>query len=629
MKTFLFCLFFIVFGNSFINAQLVRDNYEYQSLLHDRGIFKIKNIDANTSAREYPTSFYGKKQNRLVFVSRRKQDLFIKKIFSSKQSFPELLYIADVKRGNVSNIKLFKKRFYKNYTEISVSFSDKDSFVAYTLSPVYKDKKRKNEEELNYKIVFSDSRNGEKQKLSSFKYNDKEYFVTYPALTEDGKTMYFVSDMPGGYGGTDIYVTRLGDDNQWSEPVNLGKSINTEGNEMFPFIHKNGVLFFASDGLSGLGGLDIFMTKQTKGKWSEPQNLGVPVNSSNDDFAFIINNKMKSGFFSSNRENGKGEDDIYSFKLLKPLLFDISVKGTVKDNYGNVLANTNVSLFDQEGNLLKIVNTDNNGSYEFKVHQNELYSLEAEKPKYQDDKRDIDTKGKSFVSLNLVLEKLPDFTVSGLVVDKETKNKLSDVKILSINNKTGKKELLTSSEYGVFLIKLPENNLYDSIDYTFKAEKKGYASKTVSYKQVLKKFGEYNTEIQLNKISVGEDLGKIIEIKPIYFDFDKYDIRPDAAAELDKIVEVMNAYPTMEIELSSHTDCRGSAIYNLKLSDKRAKASADYIKKRISEPTRINGRGFGETQLVNNCSCEGGKGNTCTEEQHQENRRTEFKIIRK
>ena len=629
MKTFLFCLFFIVFCNNILNAQVVRNNYDDENFLRDRKIFKIKNIDANTSAREYPASFYGKKQNRLVFVSRRKHDLFIKRIFNGKQNIPELLYIADIKRGNIWNAKIFKQRFYKNYTEISVSFSDKDNFAAYTLSPVYKNKKRKNEQELNYEIFFSSSKNGKKQNRSFFKYNSKNYFVIHPALTEDGETMYFISDMPGGYGGTDIYVTKKNIDGTWKKPKNLGKSINTAGNEMFPFIHKNGMLFFASDGLSGLGGLDIFMTQKTNGKWSEPQNLGVPVNSSYDDFAFIINNKMKSGFFSSNRENGKGEDDIYSFKLLKPLLFDIVIKGTVKDNFGNVLANTNVSLFNQEGNLLKIVNTDNNGNCEFKVHQNELYSIEAEKPKYQADKKNIDTKGKTSVSLNLILEKLPDFTVSGIITNKETKEKLSDVKILSVNTKTGKKELLTSSEYGKFLIKLSENNLYDTVDYIFTAEKKGYASKTVSYKQVLKRYGKYNTEIRMNKILLGEDLGKIIEINPIYFDFDKYDIRPDAAAELDKIVEVMNAYPTMEIELSSHTDCRGSAIYNLKLSDKRAKASADYIKKRISEPTRINGRGFGETQLVNNCSCEDGKGNACTEKQHQQNRRTEFKIIRK
>ncbi|NPA68170.1 MAG: OmpA family protein, partial [Chlorobi bacterium] len=128
----------------------------------------------------------------------------------------------------------------------------------------------------------------------------------------------------------------------------------------------------------------------------------------------------------------------------------------------------------------------------------------------------------------------------------------------------------------------------------------------------------------------GEDLGKLIEINPIYFDFDKYNIRPDAAAELDKIVKIMNEYPNMEIELSSHTDCRGSAIYNLKLSDKRAKASADYIKKRITNPSRIYGQGYGESRLVNDCGCEGGRGKglKCTEEQHQQNRRTEFKIVR-
>ena len=595
-------------------------------LLNDREQFIIKNLGINMSAQDFGTSYYGKDQ--VVFASTRPSAKLFKRIWNWNE-LPFLdLYVADIQRTQLENVKQFKKKFNKKYHEGPASFDKTGNFMAFTLNN-YENKSKDGVVKLQ---IYTSEKKGKKwQEPVSLNFNNSEYSVGHPALTEDGEIMYFASNMPGGFGGTDIYISKRNDDGTWNEPVNLGKPVNTEGNEMFPFIHKNGILFFASDGHPGLGGLDIFMTKKSENEWLQPQNLGVPVNSNFDDFAFIIDDITESGFFSSNREDGKGNDDIYSFKLVKKLSFDIIIQGKVKDNYGNILANTNVSLFDQENNPVKTVNTDAKGNYEFKAHQNELYSVKAEKPKYQSDEKNIDTKGKSSVSADLVLEKLPDFIVSVFIVDTDSKNKLSAVKIVSINNKSAEKETLTSSEYGKFLIKLPDYKLYDSIDYTFITEKEGYASKTVDFKQILKKFGEYNTEIQMNKISLGGDLGKIIEINPIYFDFNKYNIRPDAAFELDKIVKIMNEYPTMEIELSSYTDCRGSSIYNRNLSDRRAKASADYIKKRISKPTRINGQGYGETQPVNDCACEGGRGRglECTEEQHQQNRRTEFKIIRK
>ncbi len=600
----------------------IKNKDQIDVLLNDREQFKIKNIEINTTEKDFGASFYGKKQ--IVFVSSRSNKKFFKHIWNKLPLWD--LYIADIKRYQLENVKHFKKKFNKKNIEGPVSFNEDGTFAAYTLTDyeiLSKDGIVKS------RIYTSKKENNKWQEPVSFDFNNNKYSVFYPDLTEDGKTMYFASDMPGGYGGIDIYVSTRNDDGTWNNPKNLGKPVNTEGNEIYPFIHKNGTLFFASDGHLGIGGFDIFMTKKIKSEWLFPQNLGVPVNSNYNDFAFIIDNRMKSGFFTSDRENGKGKEDIYSFRLLKPLLFDIVIRGKVKDKYGNNLPNTNVSLFDQEENLLKMVNSDENGNFEFKVRQNELYSVNAEKPKYQGEKIYIDTKGKSSVLQDLILEKLPNFVISGSIADKKSQEKLSDVKIVSINNKTAEKEILTSSEYGKFLIKLSENKLNDTINYTFTAKKDGYASKTINYNRVLKNFGEYNVEIQMNKISIGGDLGEIIEINPIYFDFDKYNIRPDAAAELDKIIEVMNAYPNMEIELSSYTDCRGSSIYNLKLSDRRAKASADYIKKHISKPTRINGRGFGETKPVNNCSCNGSKGKKCTEQEHQQNRRTEFKIIRK
>ncbi len=609
-------------------AKIYMENREeLTNLLSDKDRFKVKNTSINTSSQDFGTAYYGKKQ--VVFASSRPQIKLINRIWNwNQQPFLDL-YIADINHSDLENVKQFKKKFNKKYHEGPASFNKAGDFMAYTLNN-YNNKSK--DGIIKLQIYTSEKKNNKWQDPVSLPFNSSEYSVGHPALTEDGNTMYFASDMPGGYGGTDIYVTKRNESGEWSKPVNLGKTNNTEGNEMFPFIHKNGILFYASDGLFGLGGLDVFMSKKAGDQWLKPQNIGAPVNTNYDDFAFIINDELKSGFLSSNREDGKGDDDIYSFRVLKPLTFDIIIKGKVKDTYGNILANAEVILFNQEGNPYRTVNTDGKGNYSFTAKRNSLYTLEGSKPKYISSQKDIDTKTEEpEIIQDLVLEKMPDFIIHVIVSDSKSGKYLEGVKVTAENTGTGEVSEIKTTDKGDFYLKQKDKNLYDTVNYSFVFEKEGYAAKTYTYNEVLNRYGEYDINISMNKIEVGEDLGKLIEINPIYFDFDKYNIRPDAAKELDKIVKIMNEYPNMEIELSSYTDCRGSSIYNLKLSDKRAKASADYIKKRISNPTRISGRGYGETKPVNDCRCEGGsgKGLQCTEEQHQQNRRTEFKIIRK
>ncbi len=602
----------------FENKEQLRD------MLTDNGQFKIKNSNINTPAREFGAAYYRKKQ--VVFTAEETKSELVKKIFTRNKKNPLTLYVADIKRSRLEHIEPLKKRFNKKYGESTASFNKTGDFTALTLT-LYDNKNNT----IGKQIFTSVKENGKWQPPVPLPFNSSKYSTTCPALSKDGNTMYFASDMPGGYGGTDIYVTQKNENGEWSKPVNLGKNINTEGNEMFPFIHKDGLLFFASDGLFGIGGLDIFITKKTNTGWLKSKNLGSPVNSSYNDFAIILDDNMKQGFFSSERDGGKGSSDIYYFKLIKELYFDITIEGKIKDSNGNILANSDVTLYNKDNNPVKTVSSDKNGNFKFIARQNETYKIEANKPNYQSEKIKVNTNTESPVYRELILEKLPDFTIKGIIVDSYNKNVLKDVKLTVTENKTNKKLSIAVSDRGRFLLKLPKNRLYDTIDYTFTVKKNTYAPKKVKYKKVLNKLGEYTVEIQMNKIKTGEDLGKIIEINPIYFDFDKYNIRPDAAKELDKIVKIMNEYPTMEIELSSHTDCRGSSIYNLKLSDKRAKASADYIKKRITKPTRISGRGYGETEPVNDCRCEGrqSRGTECSEEQHMQNRRTEFKIIRK
>ncbi len=599
----------------------------YNFLLKDKEQFKIKNIDVNTKQEDFGTAYY---LDKVVFASSRSGAKLIKRIWNwNKLAFLDL-YIADNKKSELANPKKFKRTFNKKFHEGPASYSEDGNFSAFTRNN-YEGKSK--EGIVKLKIFTSEKENKKWKKPVPVHFNSSEYSVGHPSLTADGKKMYFASDMPGGYGGVDIYVVERTENGEWGTPKNLGSKINTEGNEMFPFIHeKEGMLFYSSNGLTGLGGLDIFLTYVSGNSFSLPKNLGVPINSSHDDFALILDKEMKRGFFSSNREDGKGDDDIYSFKVLKPFTRNVILKGTAKDTKGKILANADVSLFNLNGDLIKKVSSDENGNYEFDIEKNKEYKLEGEKLKYVTDIEEFDSNTDKLVIIkDLTLEKLPDFTLLCNVSDNKTNKPISGVNVSIIDNNKNLTKTDNTLSDGNFLIKLPDSKLNDNLNYTFSLTKDGYAPKTVSYSELIDHMGEYRYDIKMNKIEIGEDLGRILEINPIYFDLDKSYIRSDAKDELNHIVNIMNEYPNMVIELSSHTDCRQTTIYNRKLSDRRAKESANYIKRRITKPSRIYGSGYGESRLTNNCPCEGGQGAglNCTEEQHQQNRRTEFKIIRK
>jgi len=337
--------------------------------------------------------------------------------------------------------------------------------------------------------------------------------------------------MPGGFGQTDIYVVDIKEDGSFGEVRNLGPKINTEGREMFPYIDKDNILYFSSDTHPGYGKLDIFASKIFDNTVSTPINLEEPVNSIEDDFAFIIDDERDRGFYSSNREEGKGDDDIYSF-LANPGLYihcDQDITGIVRsESSGDPIAGATVELKDESGEILETVSAGSDGSYTFKGRLcDSPFVVVGMNKGYLNDERTVRT--------------VNDIDVGPLKVD----------------------------------LNLPD-------------------------------------QFVSNKVN----------INTIYFDFDKYNIRPDAAKELDKVVQVMNEYPELLIEAGSHTDSRGRDKYNQKLSEKRAKATVDYIVSKGIEASRITYQGYGETRLVNDCA----DGKKCSDEEHQMNRRTEFTI---
>lgn len=416
-----------------------------------------------------------------------------------------------------------------------------------------------------YYSDFSSNRFGELEHFKARGVNTANW-ETHCTVTPDGLNMYFVSERKGGFGGRDIYRIVKMPDGEWSAPQNLGPTINTEADEESPFIAiDNKTLYFSSNGANSMGGFDVFLSVRDENNiWSNPINLGYPLNSCNDDLFYTTTVNGLKGYLTSFRRDGYGEKDIYEIQNDFLGLNQIAVfKGKIKtvDNkpFPADLAITVNCLDCGDGLSRKVYPNMRNGLFYSSLEPCRQYELIFH---YQNGE-------KEFYKENVS-------TSCDKKYDEIYREVLLDV---------DKMQIVT----------------YDTVRVII-------ADKVVE---------------------VGTDLGKVIDIKPIYFDFDKFDIRPDAAIELDKIVAIMNEYPTMEIELGSHTDCRGKMAYNDYLSQNRAKASADYIQARLTtNPNRIYGKGYGERKLLNNCACEPKNKSKCSEEEHQLNRRTEFIIIK-
>lgn len=597
-------------------------------LLKNKGQFTVKSLSINSPEQDFGVVYY---KDQIVYAS-TKQSINSSYRLWNGNNLPFLdLYIG--KADTNSEILNSKKMssFNKKFHEGPVSYSKDGSVLVYT-SNNYHSKSTKGI--INLEMYEAKFKDGKWSKKIAFPFNNKEYSVGHPSLSADGNTLYFISDMPGGKGGTDIYKTVRNTNGTWDTPVNLGDKVNTEGNEMFPFIHESGLFFFSSDGIPGLGGLDVFVTQIKNNIIDKVTNLGAPINGSKDDFSFVLNSEKSKGYFASNRDGGKGDDDIYSFNLLKSFQFGKTIKGIAKDKDGNILANTTVNLYDSEGKLIQTVTTSADGAFTFDVENSGSYKLKGQKDSYFDGNSLVNvSETADVVSADVVLEKNPGLSLLAIITDATTKNTLDGVKVTITDAFTGKPfDTFVTSNTGTYRKALPNNKIGDRIGYTIKLEKSGYLTKEVVFNYEIKKAGEINVHealnVSLSKLEIGGDLAKMIDIKPIYFDLGKYNIRKDAGIELDKIIKIMNEYPNMVIELGSHTDCRASAVFNEKLSDNRAKASAAYIKKSITNPERISGKGYGESKLKNGCACEGDVKSTCTEEEHQQNRRTEFIILK-
>ena len=570
------------------------------------------------------------KTNQLLFVSARKNTLSKSKWLWNGENFLDYFIYNPAKKEVKSNRQI--NHVNSKYHEGPLCFNATETFVYFTRNNLKKGNKRKDKNGIqNLSLLLAKvDKNGAFDDIQTLAINSKEYSVGHPAITTDGKTLFFVSDMPGGFGGADIYSAPILTDGTIGTPINLGNKINTEGQELFPTMHKN-QLFFASDGHLGLGGLDIFVAEMRDGSVNAVQHAGPVLNSINDDFGLIFGADGQTGYFSSNRDGGKGGDDIYHFSLLQPYIFNTTIKGLIADkSNGQPVANATVSLYDENNILIATVVTDAAGNYTMDVAPKTVFKLKVNALGF-DAQEQIIQPTSGIYEANTLLEKPAFFGVSCFITDAKTNQAISGVSVVISEIKTkNKASFQTTNESVKMLLTNVALNDVLTVDVTLK--KQGYITKTVQQQVKVSQSGyidlNQTMDLTLDKLELGMDIASLIDIKPIYFDLGKWDIRTTAKIELDKIIKIMNENPSLVIELGSHTDCRSSAQFNLKLSDKRAKASATYIKSKITKPERIYGKGYGESKLLNGCACEGTVKPTCSEEEHQLNRRTEFKIIK-
>ncbi|MCV9934127.1 OmpA family protein [Flavobacterium sp. LS1R47] len=371
-------------GND-LRAKLYDNNKNYLEIIKaNSGRFDIADASINSIYSDYGSSFL---DNKLVFASARDTGGVSKKVFSWTNQYFTDLYTSEIKAGGeMGKPVLFSKKINSKFHESTPVFTKDGQTMYFTRNNYLDHKKGKDSKQVTllklYKATLTDK---EWSNVTELPFNSNNYSVAHPALSLDEKTLYFASDMPGTLGQSDLFSVKINSDGSYGVPMNLGKTINTEGRESFPFISGDNELYFASDGHPGLGGLDVFVSKiGNDNSFGEVQNVGAPINSSQDDFALLIDSKNRNGFFTSNRTGGKGYDDIYRFLERRKLTCEQLLSGIITDRETDaILADSKVSLYNEQMELIATVTTNFNGKYEFDVVCGKTYSVRAEKKDYE------------------------------------------------------------------------------------------------------------------------------------------------------------------------------------------------------------------------------------------------------
>jgi outer membrane protein OmpA-like peptidoglycan-associated protein len=717
-------------------------DYEQELKTKGDGIYTVQRALFNSNLDDFGTAYY---KDGIVFASERDKGAAVKRNHAWTGNPFLDLYFVPVKGSGASvtygKPEKFNSDINSKYHDAIVSFPSDQNQIFFTRNN-YTGTKRGADDQgiMRLKIYQSKKKNSGWGSEESLPFNSDEYSCAHPALNGAGTKLYFASDMPGGFGGMDIYVSEL-ENGRWGPPMNMGPSINTEGNELFPNVAKNGRLYYSSDGQLGLGGLDIYFVDPKDGnQFTVPENIGAPINSKDDDFGITFSEDGASGFFSSDRQGGAGHDDIYSFvKTAAPLqiyVFDAVTKEPIEG--------AEVKADSCQKKLLK---TDKNGKATIEVKFNSCCNFTASKETFEKNAKQGCVKDANSTETNIVeipLQKVLKFGIEGIVFDDVTGLPLDGAKVTLMGNCPDSNQVFTTDASGRFNFKIsrdccyklrgerdkyfsvntpdtlcskllkeskilqatlklqptqaaprPEKPLSDvpsetkpntndtysnttptpgdvttpttgkrgkngkkgskanptdgaTTDVTTDKPSKTKKPKTIYYDptagvyidpktnqpaegkhggiaykggQLVTESGEPNTKFQPSNTTYAD--GSQGYLLHIYYDFDQSYLRKESMPELEKLLKLLQENPTYIVELGSHTDSRGSNNYNNRLSQRRAESVVRWLIEKGLERDRLVPRGYGETLNTNQC-----KNNIpCSEQEHQMNRRTEFRVL--
>lgn len=702
-------------------AEFIKLYSNINALTRNADSYRVEYIGINSSSADFSPTYY---KDGFVFVSGRERNTTIKRMFAwDNSSFLDLFFLEDLKKVGGQNstgaalssgassvgltptqskrklgsdfytpatsndaaiiatqgseyisgstdyyeeasipTKWFSKTLNSKYHEGPCTFFHNEEKVVFTRNSqnISGLLGKKTDGVNRLKLYIADKKGNDWGNITEFPFNNNEYSCGHPTITIDDKIMYFVSDMPGGYGGTDIYLSYYSK-GEWSKPINLGGSVNSQGSEMFPFVDERGNLYFATDGHPGLGGLDMFfisMNTATGMPAGKARNLGAPLNSLQDDFGIITDSERSFGFFSSNRKRGSSDDDIYRFERIGSLygcrelvinVYNNSTKKPIdKIRFQYMLktdtTNRESAITNTQGNIKLCLLADE--EFVFKFEHEGFHPLvktfsNLEASDYEPSLMDIYLKPvvveekKPIVKRNQAVLHKRETSISkifkGTITSGENGAPIAGVRLKFINLCTGISQEIITKKDGMYEFERDTN-----CDYELIATSDAFAtSREIIEKIEVKKapsIALFNRKTKKTNIpnysgSLFDTklykVGDIVKLDNIYYESNSYSLSNIALRELDRLAATLQRYPNMIVEIRSHTDTRGNANENLILSQKRAEEVVKYLSRRGINKKRMKAIGMGESNPLNNC----GDGVQCTEAEHQRNRRTEFKIL--
>lgn len=598
--------YFLSSNNQKAIENLEKDNLVLENISALGNRFDIKNMAINTPNSEFGATQYA---DKLVFSAVPGKPFMFDKVYKwNNESYLDLMSVP-LKSARVDSIKKFSIELNTPLHESNAVFTKNGKTVYFTRNNSVDGIRTRNKQKVTVLQIFkAELIDGKWRNITALPFNSNDYSVEHPALSNDEKTLYFASDMPGSLGSFDIYsVAILGSD--YGKPKNLGSKINTDKKEQFPFVSKDNKLYFSSNGHAGYGFMDVFVSEIKNGDFTTPLNIGLPINSGYDDFSFVIDSDTEHGYFASNRKGGKGGDDIYEINEIQPLVVEDCmqfISGIITDvDTKFPLANAKVSLQDAKNKEIETAITAVDGRFSFSVACEKSYVVQVSKEAYTQNSKSLKLfkDRKKVNDASMALKSMDAIKKEELVVEKQKKAVAEQKKkeaVLLVEKQ--KKEAAIAAEKA-------------------KVEKEAAAKKAIADAEIKKK-EKIASIIAAEKDIVKDKERLLIKTDPIYFDYDLWYIRKESKPILNRVIELMKKYPDMVVEIGSHTDNRGNAKYNLDLSSKRAASTRDYFISQGIPEKRIFAKGYGETVQIIKCE----PSESCTEEQHELNRRSEFVI---